>query len=106
MYEYQDDGDYVLLHPDTSWHMILEVTTISPKEKPKDKNIQILQALEKLTQRIDALNTNVQKLPDKPHEETNKYPFGYLLLFIMTLIGGFIYMVNRGGSPAPTPMGY
>jgi hypothetical protein len=106
MYEYQDDGDYVLLHPDTSWHMILEVTTISPKEKPKDKNIQILQALEKLTQRIDALNTNVQKLPDKPNEETNKYPFGYLLLFIMTLIGGFIYMVNRGGSPAPTPMGY
>jgi len=106
MYEYQDDGDYVLLHPDTSWHMVIEVTTISPKEKPKDKNIQILQALEKLTKRIDALNINVQKLPDKPHEETKKYPFGYLLLFIMTLVGGFIYMVNRGGSPAPTPMGY
>lgn len=107
MYEHQDDGDYVLLNPNTSWHMILEVTTISPKEKPKDKNVQILQALEKLTNKIDILNQNVKKLPDKPPEEKKKYPFGYLLLIIGALLGGFIYLVNQGGSPpAPVPMGY
>jgi hypothetical protein len=108
MYEYQDDGDYVSLHPDTSWHMILEVTTISPKEKPRDKNVEILKALEKLTKKIEVLNHNVRKLPDRPPEEDKKkYPFGYLMLFILTLVGGFIYMVNRGGSsPVPVGVGY
>jgi hypothetical protein len=98
----------VSLHPETSWHMILEVTTISPKEKPRDKNIEILQALEKLTKKIEVLNHNVRKLPDRPPEEDKKkYPFGYLMLLILTLVGGFIYMVNRGGpSPAPVGVGY
>jgi len=81
--------------------MIMEITTVNPREKPRDKNVQILQALEKLTNKIEVLNMNVRKLPDKPHEEKKKYPFGYLVLAILAILGSFIYMVNKGGSPIP-----
>ena len=33
--EMQDDGDYVPLQPDARWHMVLEVTTINVKQKPR-----------------------------------------------------------------------
>ena len=72
IYEQQDDGDYSLLQPDAKWYMILEITTVNVKEKPKDRELQILQALQKLLKKIDTLNENVQKLPDKPPEENPK----------------------------------
>ena len=76
IYEEQDDGDYVTLQPDSKWYMILEITTVNVKEKPKDRELQILMALEKLLKKIDTLNHNVQKLPDKPPEENpKKYSF-------------------------------
>jgi hypothetical protein len=81
--------------------MIMEITTVNPREKPRDKNVQILQALEKLTNKIEVLNMNVRKLPDKAQEEKKKYPFGYLVLAILAILGSFIYMVNKGGSPTP-----
>ena len=40
--EQQDDGDYVTLQPDAKWYMILEITTVNVKEKPKDRELQIL----------------------------------------------------------------
>jgi len=101
MYESRDDNSYALIKPGSSWYMIVELTTVNPKEKPKDKNVQILQALEKLTNKIEVLNMNVKRLPDKPQEEKKKYPFGYLVLAILTILGSFIYMVNKGGSPTP-----
>jgi hypothetical protein len=103
IYEYQSDKDYVLLQPDASWHMILEVTTIDVKEKPKDKNIQILKMLEKLCSKIDTLNSNVVKLPDK--EESNKqskYSFGSLVMILLGLFGGFIWWVNRSTPNLPS----
>jgi hypothetical protein len=103
IYEYQSDKDYVLLQPDASWHMILEVTTIDVKEKPKDKNVQILKMLEKLCSKIDTLNSNVVKLPDK--EETNKrskYSFGSLVMILLSLFGGFIWWVNRSTPNFPS----
>jgi len=54
--EKQDDGDYLTLKPDAKWYMILEITTVNVKEKPKDRELQILRALEKLLQKIDRLN--------------------------------------------------
>ena len=102
IFEHRDDHTYHLLKPDYDWHMIVEITTVNPREKPKDKNVQILQALEKLTNKIEVLNMNVRKLPDKPQEEKKKYPFGYLILAILSVLGGFIYMVNypiRGSNP-------
>ena len=57
--------DYVTLQPDAEWYMVLEVTTIDVKEKPINREVQILEALHKLIGKIDDLNVNVEKLPDK-----------------------------------------
>ena len=99
IYEQQDDGDYLLLQPDAKWYMILEVTTQNVKEKPKDRELQILQALEKLLRKIDTLNQNVQKLPDKPPEQNpKKYSFGILVAILVSLLGGFIWWVNKSSA--------
>ena len=99
IYEQQDDGDYSLLQPDAKWYMILEITTVNVKEKPKDRELQILQALQKLLKKIDTLNENVQKLPDKPPEENpKKYSFGLLVAILASLLGGFIWWVNKSSA--------
>ncbi len=101
IFEQRDDNTYHLLKPKHNWHMVMEITTINPHEKPKDKNVQILQALEKLTNKIEVLNMNVKKLPDKPPEEQKKYSFGYLIVAMLAILGGFLYMTNKG---PPTPV--
>jgi hypothetical protein len=99
VFEQQDDGDYVSLHPDSQWYMVLEITTVNVKEKPKDRELQILQALEKLLKKIDTLNQNVQKLPDKPPEENpKKFSFGLLVAILASLLGGFIWWVNKSSA--------
>ena len=99
IYEQQDDGDYVTLQPDAKWFMVLEITTVNVKEKPKNRELQILQALEKLLKKIDTLNENVQKLPDKPPEENPKrYSFGLLVVILASFVGGFIWWVNKSSA--------
>ena len=94
--EQQDDGDYVTLQPDAKWYMILEITTVNVKEKPKDRELQILRALEKLLGKIDRLNDNVERLPDKPPDENpKKYSFGMLVAVLVSLLGGFIWWANK-----------
>ena len=96
IFEQQDDGDYVKLQTDAKWYMVLEITTVNVREKPKDRELQILQALEILIKKIDTLNQNVQKLPDKPPEEKpKKYSFGLLIAILTSLFGGFIWWVNK-----------
>ena len=64
--------------------MILEITTVDVKEKPKDRELQILISLDKLARKLDSLNVNIQRLPDKEvHEPKSKYPFKYLLFILM-----------------------
>jgi cytoskeletal protein RodZ len=76
--------------------MVLEITTVNVKEKPKDRELQILRALEKILKKIDTLNENVRKLPDKPPEENpKKYSFGLLVVLLVTLLSGFIWWVNK-----------
>ena len=102
IYEQQDDGDYLLLQPDAKWYMVLEITTVNVKEKPKDRELQILLALQQLLKKIDTLNQNVQKLPDKPPEEQpKKYSFGMLVAILATIFGAFVWWVNRGTSSGP-----
>ena len=97
--EQQDDGDYVTLQPDAKWYMILEITTVKVKEKPKDRELQILRALEKLLGKIDRLNENVERLPDKPPDENpKKYSFGMLIAILVSLLGGFIWWVNKSSA--------
>lgn len=96
IYEQQDDGDYLPLQPEAKWYMVLEITTVNVKEKPKNREIQILQMLEKLLRKLDTLNQNVQKLPDKPPDENpKKYPFGLLVFILVSFLGGFIWWVNK-----------
>jgi hypothetical protein len=79
--------------------MILEVTTQNVKEKPKDRELLILQSLQKLLKKIDTLNENVQKLPDKPPEENpKKYSFGLLVAILVSIFGGFIWWVNKSSA--------
>lgn len=99
IYESQDDGDYALLQSDAKWYMVLEITTVNVKEKPKDRELQILRALEKLLKKIDVLNENVQKLPDKPPEETpKKYSFGLLVVILVMIFSSFIWWVNKSSA--------
>src|SRR6056300_399851 len=99
IYEKRDDGTYTTLQSDAKWYMILEVTTQNVKEKPKDRELQILYALDKLTKKIETLNENVQKLPDKPPEENpKKYSFGLLVAILVSIFGGFIWWVNKSSA--------
>jgi hypothetical protein len=100
VYESQGDGDYELLQPSVSFYMVLEVTTIDVKEKPVNKEVQILEALHTLIGKIETLNENVHKLPEKEPEKKKKFSFNYLLLAIAALVGGYIFYVNKF---KPTP---
>jgi len=99
MYESQGDGDYELLQPSVSFFMVLEVTTIDVKEKPVNKEVQILEALHELIGKIDELNQNVQKLPDKEEPKKKKYSFNYILLALFAILGGYMYYVNKFRAP-------
>ncbi|QOR60242.1 hypothetical protein [Bathycoccus sp. RCC716 virus 1] len=109
LYESQGDNDYKLMQPDSEWYMTLEVTTIDVKEKPTDRELQILEALHKLIGKIDELNINVEKLPDKhdiekmENEKRKKYPFRYLMLFITLIVGGFVFVKSKFTPSVPQP---
>lgn len=107
IYESQGDGDYELLKPNVSFYMIIEVTTIDVKEKPRNREIQILEALDRLMDKIDDLNNNVKKLPDaeqleKARKETKKYPFSYLIIIVVLILGG-VYYISAKQPPPPPP---
>ena len=99
LFEQQDDGDYLPLKPDAQWSMTLEITTVNVKEKPVNKEVQILEMLGKLLQKLETLNQNVQKLPDKPPDENpKKYSFGLLVAILVALFGGFLWWVNKSSA--------
>lgn len=107
LYESQGDGDYELLKPSVSFYMIIEITTIDVKKKPRNREIQILDALDRLMGKIDNLNHNVKKLPDaeqleKARKETKKYPFSYLVLLIVLILGS-VYYISKQTTSAPPP---
>ena len=111
-YELGANDVYQGLQNSREWSITLEVTTIDTKEKPINKDQQTLDALKKLIRKIDELNKNVRKLPDKEDlmeleiEKNKKYPFKYLVLIIALIIGGYVYMINKKPSiPVGAPMG-
>ena len=108
IYEEQDDGDYLTLKPDSKWYMILEIATVNVKEKPRNRELQILDALDRLMNKIGDLNHNVKKLPDadqleKARKETKKYPFSYLVLMIILILAGVYYITSKQAPPPPQP---
>src|SRR6056300_1419624 len=101
--------NFKTLQPDANWYMVLEVTTIDVKEKPVNREVQILEALHILIGKIDDLNINVKKLPDKEDiekmeiEKKKKYPLRYLVLFLAMIIGGFVFVKNKFTPSVPQP---
>ena len=108
-YEQQGNGNYVTLQPDSEWFMTLEITSVDVKEKPINREILILEALHNLIGKIDELNINVKKLPDKEDiekmekEKKKKYPL-YYLAFCMALITGGFYFIKNKVRPQPVPI--
>ena len=89
------------------WSITLEITTIDAKEKPRNREIQILDALDRLMVKIGDLNHNVKKLPDaeqleKARKETKKYPFSYLVLMMIFMLVGVYYITSKQ-APPPQP---
>ena len=111
IYEHQDDGGYHTLQPDSKWYMILEVTSVDIREKPVNKEAQILEALYALIGKIDLLHESVQRLPNKEEAESilsqtkrKKISFNYIIIAFVTLLAGYIYYVNKiRASIIPTP---
>jgi hypothetical protein len=109
IYELRGNNSYNALQADAEWFMTLEVTTIDVKEKPINREVQILEALHKLIGKIEDLNVNVKKLPDKEDidrmekEKKKKYPLYYLFTVIL-LIGGGFYLINRKSTNIPPPV--
>jgi hypothetical protein len=111
IYEHQDDGGYHTLQPDSKWYMILEVTSVDIKEKPVNREAQILEAIYALIGKIDLLHESVQRLPNKEEAENilvqakrKKFSFNYIIIAFVTLLAGYIYYVNKiRASIIPTP---
>ena len=107
LYELRADNTYTTLQSDAEWFMTLEVTSVDVKEKPINKEVQILEALHKLIGKIDELNINVEKLPEKhdiekmEKEKKKKYPLYYLIIFIALVGGGFYFISNKTRPPVP-----
>ncbi len=102
IYEHQDDGGYHTLQPDSKWYMILEITSVDIKEKPVNKEAQILEALYALIGKIDLLHTSVQRLPNKEEAENiliqtkrKKFSFNYIIIAFVTLLAGYVYYINK-----------
>jgi len=102
IYEHQDNGGYHTLQPDSKWYMILEITSVDIKEKPVNKEAQILEALYALIGKIDLLHTSVQRLPNKEEAENiliqtkrKKFSFNYIIIAFVTLLAGYVYYINK-----------
>ena len=107
-YELGANDVYQGLQNSREWTITLEITTIDPKEKPRNRELQILDALDRLMVKIGDLNHNVKKLPDadqleKARKETKKYPFSYLVLMIILILAGVYYITSKQAPPPPQP---
>ena len=111
IYEHQDDGGYHTLQPDSKWYMILEITSVDIKEKPVNREAQILEALYALIGKIDLLHQSVQRLPNKEEAEKliiqtkrKKFSFNYVLIAFFGLLAGYVYYINKiRASIVPIP---
>jgi|TARA_B110000261_G_C12813894_1_gene249478 hypothetical protein len=82
--------------------MILEITSVDIKEKPVNREAQILEALYALIGKIDLLHQSVQRLPNKEEAEIilaqtkrKKFSFNYIIVAFFALLAGYMYYVNK-----------
>lgn len=94
IYELQGDGDYVTLQPDSHFYFTLEITTIDHKAPPKDTNLRVVKAINKLCLKVDRLNENIKNLPP-PQEPKKKIPLRNVLFFLLLISGGLFFAFRK-----------
>ena len=77
-----------------------EVTTIDAKEKPVNKDQRILDAMTALLGKIDQLNLNVAKLPEREDAEKKKLPFSALVAVIVGVFAIYATWIGRANARA------
>lgn len=101
LYELQGDGDYFPIQPTSKFFFTLEVTTIDHKAPPKDTNLRVVRAIEKLCKKVDALNENVVKIPKS--EPKKKIPLSYVIIPTMIIFAMYFFMKPKS-QPQPMMM--
>ena len=94
-----DDGYHIIPNP-REWTITLEVTTIDAKEKPVNKDQRILDAMTALLGKIDQLNLNVAKLPEREDAEKKKLPFSALVAVIVGVFAIYATWIGRANARA------
>lgn len=94
IYELQGDGDYSLLKNNYKFYFTLEITTIDRKAPPKDTNLRVVKAINKLCAKVDNLNENIQKIPQPP-EPKKKIPLRNVLFFLLLISGGVFFIMKQ-----------
>ena len=100
IYQLEGDDDYNLLKSNTNWFFTLEITTIDHKAPPKDTNLRVVRAVEKLCKKVDKLNENVIRIPEP--EPKKKIPLRYVFIPIIAFL--VMYYMKPKSQPAPAPI--
>lgn len=99
MYELRGNGDYVPLQPDTSFYMTFELNTIDHQAKTPDRSFELLQSIDKLCGKLEKFCQKVQIPEEIVKPSQKKIPVKYLVLFLASIIGMYLYF--KPAQPAP-----
>jgi len=84
-------GSYIPLQSGIGFTMTLEITTMDHTQPPEDTNLLVVEAIKKLSKRMDRLNVSITNIPVvKPEETKVKVPLKYVVIFVLLLIAGFV----------------
>lgn len=100
IYQLEGNDDYNLLQPDANWYFTLEITTIDHKAPPKDTNLRMVRAIEKLCKKVDKLNENVIRIPEP--EPKKKIPLRYIFVPLIAFL--VMYYMKPKPQPIQAPM--
>lgn len=98
LYEYQGDGDYLLLKDTTDFYMVLEITTIDHKEKQKnDKLEETLEKLNNILEKLLPPESTVETSQLKSDDIIPKY-YTWIIVGVMCLCVVFLIFRGSGNS--------
>ena len=93
---------YIPLQAGIGFTMTLEITTMDHNQPPEDTNLLVVEAIKKLSKRMDRLNVSVTNIPVVKPDDSSKISVKYVMLILAFLIAGFlIYTVMQRSSTSP-----